>query len=330
MHLTATLILVIAVLAAPETDTPPAAAPTTIGMYTNYSHGWARDDAPVDYVLMPLAAYTEGKWLPSAFFAMKTPENQNTLAETFRPEQETFLDALMTQTFYLCSNPSTTFTPEQKKIPWKVEQQYIGLAGTLNGKLEVEEKFIDLPMTNVPEVMVPLEKASLSVKEKDFFAERAKTLISAVVVERESQIPKDKERPAFKPERYKRPKYEDLRKFKIPNGREGLWVHMTMDYPFKEGPEEFGFFERSYWCGYYHALVKRGAKPEDQVLWEYASFIGKEAGSRHYELKAVFDADRDQKPEFLFDVGGLEYGEYMLVHAENGELVKISSAFGAL
>lgn len=76
--------------------------------------------------------------------------------------------------------------------------------------------------------------------------------------------------------------------------------------------------------------MEREKHSEDKILWEYASFIGKEAESRYYELKGVFDADRDQKPEFLFDVGGLEYGEYMLVHPENGELVKVSSLFGAL
>ncbi|NLV46858.1 MAG: hypothetical protein GXY07_20450 [Candidatus Hydrogenedentes bacterium] len=331
MQLTVLVFMAAALLGAPETVTSLAPAPTTIGMYTNYWHGWARDDAPVDCVLIPVAAYQEGKWQPSAFFAMEIPGGPNVLAETFRPEQEAFLDVLMTQTFYLCSNLATTFTPEKKKIPWKVEQQYIGLAGTVKGNLDVEDKYFDLPMTNVPDVIIPLEKASLSVKEKALLADRAKELISAEVIERESEIPKDKERPAFQPERYDPPEYVHLLKFKLPNDREGLWVHATMAYPFKEGPEEFGFFKRSYWCGYYHALVERGGeKSEDKILWEYASFIGRETESRYYDLKGVFDADKDDKPEFLFDVGGWEYGEYMLVHAENWELVKVSSLFGAL
>ncbi len=330
MQLTVTVLIAAALLAGPETDTPPAAAPTTIGMYTNYLYGWARDDAPVDYVLMPVAAYTEGKWLPSAFFAMKTPENQNTLAETFRPEQDTFLDALMTQTFYLCKNPKVTFTPEKKKIPWKVEQQYIGLAGTLNGKIEEEEEYFDLAMTNVPEVSAALENAELSAEDKVFYSKRLKELITTAVIAWESKHPQEDQRPSFNPERYQLPEYATVLKFKLPGGWEGLWLHVTLAYPLEASPPTFGFYERSVWSGYYNALIEVQPASKSRVLWEYASFLGWESGNRYYELKGVFDADKNNKPEFLLDIGGWEYGSYLLAYAEKGELIKISSVSGAL
>ncbi len=103
-----------------------------------------------------------------------------------------------------------------------------------------------------------------------------------------------------------------------------------MDYPLEASPQELGFSDRSLWSGYYNALVEVLPESKKQILWEYASFLGWETDNRYYELKGVFDADKNNEPEFLFDVGGWEYGEYMLVHAESGTLVKISSVFGAL
>ena len=49
-----------------------------------------------------------------------------------------------------------------------------------------------------------------------------------------------------------------------------------------------------------------------------------EVENRYYTLKGVFDLDKDNRPEFLFEVGGWEYHAYLLAHVENGELVKIS------
>ncbi len=330
MQLTATLLLALALAAAPEEKPQPAAVPTTIGMYTNYWHGGAKDDAPVKYVLIPMAAYQDGKWYSSALFAMATPGKRNKLAETFRPEQDIFLDALMTKTFYLCANPATTFTPEKKKIPWKVEQQYIGLAGSLKGKIEEEDEYFDLAMTNVPEVSATLKNTALSEEDETFYSKRLTELISTAVINWESNLPKGKQRPTFIPEHYQPPEYVQVLKFKLPGGWEGLWLHATLEYPLEASPRELGSSESSDWSGYYNALVEVRPASKNQILWEYASFDGWESGNRYYELKGVFDADKNNKPEFLFDVGGWEYGEYMLVHAEKGELVKVSSVFGAL
>lgn len=330
MQLTALFILTTAFLAAPEEGDQLPTVPTTIGMYTHYHHGWARDDTPVKHVLMPVAAYQGGKWLPSEFFAMAIPGGPNVLAETFRPEQDIFLDALITETFSLCKNPKVTFTPEKKKIPWIVEQQYIGLAGTLNGKIEEEEEYFDLAMTNVPAVSVPLKNTELSEEDKAFYSKRLKELITTAVLNWESERTQDDQRPSFNPEHYKSPEYATVLTFKLQGGWQGLWLHVTLAYPLEASPPAFGFSERSVWSGYYHALIEVQPASKKRILWEYAGYLGNETGNRYYELKGVFDADKDNKPEFLFDIGGWEYGCYLLAHAEKGELVKISSVSGAL
>lgn len=330
MQLTATIILAAAFLAAPEEATKSSTVPTTIGMYTRYSHGWARDDDPVDHVLMLVAACQEGKWLPSAFFAMATPEDRAKLAETFRPEQESFLDTLMTQTFHLCSNPATTFTPEKKKIPWIVEQQYIGLAGTLNGKIEEKEACSALIMTNVQGASASLESGALSKKDTAFFSKRLKKLISTAVRQYESERPKDSQRPVFDPKYYHSPEYKTVMDVKLPGGWEGRWLHATLDYPVEKSVKALGFTERAFWSGYYDVLVEAGPASEKRILWEYATFLGREVENRYYRLKGVFDLDKNNIPEFLLEVGGWEYHAYLFTHAKNGELAEISSVFGAL
>lgn len=334
MKLLTTLLMMPTILAATGQEVKTPAAPTAISVCREDYHTDQNPGAPTRYVLMPLAAYQSDKWFSEDFFSMMISDDASErvdYAETFRPEQDSFLDTLLNQTFYSVSNLQVQFQAEKKTTAYLVNCPQLGLQGVLSGKPMKntdEDKYV--AMTNMPEILGSLQSGNLTGEDEQLLAERMlkhmRTLIKLIA----EKFHRADGSPPFNPELYQPPIFEKVIRCSLPSGWEVLWVQAFLPYPRELSPVHTECPDESAWSGHYYAIVDPKTKSKERILWDYPSRPCNTYNDFEYNLLGICDADDNNKPEFIISEGGYEYQAFKLVRAEKGKLVVISSVSGAL
>lgn len=287
-----------------------------------------------------IGAYMRGSWLPSEFFSITIiPKVDEPDASPFRPEQSTFLNRLVSETFYLCADPQVTYSAQKKAVAWMIDSQYLGLSGQLKGTIVEDDEEMGtfdeggkdrfVAMTNTREACGSMKPTQLSAAEEALLSDRAHDAVIASVKECMREYGDKKVDPRFDPRRYYAPKITRVLLCELPSGWTGLWVRAIMKYPL-DGSRESELSENSEWSGYYSCLLQTKPKANNPILWEYADSLCSGYDGKDFDLYGIFDGDKDDVPELAICKHGHEYCQYMLAQAENGELVEISSITGAL
>lgn len=314
-----------------EKGEPTSAVPITIGVCMEDFHVRLDPGNPKVYVLIPLAAYYEGTWMPETFFSMLIPGTEWEYTKTFKPKQDVFLESLLGQTFYSCLNPTVKFKPEKKVSANLGNPSYLGMHGVVEGVFDDKERFPEVAMTNVREIFGSMQPGVLSPEVEKLLTKRMPKLLGSVVRAGEDERTWEETRPTFDVELYQPPTFRKVILCSLPTGWEGLWVEATLFYPAESSPSPV---ERSiggsYWSGYYYALLDPKAQSEDPILWENTCIPGF-SGDVTRTLLAVFDADTDDEPELLFEESDYcESYAYKLKHFGKRRLVDICSLWGGI
>lgn len=323
MELLTTVLLSVIMLAASAQDSQSPLAPPTIGVFTSVYQESDISNPPG--VFIPIASYLPDGWTKAELYEMGYSCGNKHKELSYTPEQDAYLDMLLKETFYSCTDTSANFRPKSKAQGDLICSAYLGLEGVFTSTLP-ESKNTEgfrsrvVSLVNDRTICGDMVPTTLKQSIRKHVEEHVLNLLVGKVNELEKSNNTSYEAPVF----------EEITECSLSTGWKALWVYLTVAYPKKARPS-VDSFDGTTWKGYYYGLLNTQSENEPWILWEYAD-IDQDAshGKFKYHFWGVFDADKDGAPEFALKRTAHEYIDYQLSRIENGKIVPITVVSGAL
>ena len=335
MELRTAVLLPVIMLAASAQDSQSPLAPPTVGVYILVYHESNTSDPPG--VFMPIASYLPDGWTKAELYEMGYACGNQHKELSYTQEQDAYLDMLLKETFYSCTDTSTNFRPKSKTQGGLICSAYLGLEGVYTSTLP-ENKDTDgfrsrvVSLVNDRTLCGNMAPATINQSTLKQIEAHVLNLLVARVEEYEERFQKEAaSRPKVDKMLYKTPVFVEITECSLATGWKALWVHVTVEYPADAGPR-VGPFETMPWNGYYYGLLNMDSNKDPWILWEYAEVDQYSGYSSKYQLRlmGVCDIDKDGVPEFVLRKTAHEYCDYQLSRIEKGQIVPIVQLSGAL